>query len=123
MITSATHIWLVAAGFALIYRMSGFFNFSHAAAYTCGAYAAYVVTNWLSAPFVLGFFFGTATAAAVGGLLELSVFRLLRRRGAHPISLLLASLGCLIVIQSAISMVFGDDVKSAGRNGLSRVVL
>lgn len=120
---SSAHIWLVAAGFALIYKTTGFFNFSHAAVYTCGAYAAYAVTTGLGAPFVFGFFFGVVGAVAVGGLLEVSIFRLLRRHRAHQISLLLASLGILIVIQSAVSMVFGDDVKSAGGNGLPSTVI
>ena len=121
--TSTAHIWFVAAGFALIYRTTGFFNFSQAAVYTCGAYTAYAVTSGLGAPFILGFLCGVASAAVVGGFLELSVFRLLRGRGAHPISLLLASLGCLIVIQSTVSIVFGDDVKSGAGNGLSSIGL
>ena len=119
--SSTAHIWLVAAGFALIYRITAFFNFSHAAVYTCAAYAAYVITSGLRAPFLLALVVGVASAAAIGVLLEIGVFRFLRNRSAHPISLLLASLGCLIVIQSAVSMVFGDDVKSSGGHGLSGV--
>jgi branched-subunit amino acid ABC-type transport system permease component len=121
--SSAAHIWLVAAGFGLIYRTTRFFNFAHAAVYTCAAYAAYALTNTLRGHFFLGCLVGVAGAAVIGGLLEIGIFRPLRKRGARPISLLLASLGCLIVLQNVVSMMFGDDVKSTGSNGLSSVGL
>jgi branched-subunit amino acid ABC-type transport system permease component len=115
--TSAAHIWLIAAGFGLIYGTTRFFNFSHAAIYVCGAYAAYAVTSSLGANFFVGCIIGVCSAAILGGFLEISIFRPLRRRGTHPISLLLASLGCLVVLQNVISIVFGDDVKAAGGGG------
>jgi branched-subunit amino acid ABC-type transport system permease component len=116
-LSSAAHIWLVAAGFALIYRTTRFFNFTHAAVYTCGAYAAYTVTSALRGHAVFGYLFGIVSAAVIGGLLELCIFRPLRTRGAQSVSLLLASLGCLVVLQNAVSMVFGDDVKAAEDSG------
>jgi branched-subunit amino acid ABC-type transport system permease component len=115
--SSTAHIWLVAAGFALIYRTTRFFNFTHAAVYTCGAYAAYSVTSALRGHAVFGYLLGIVSATVIGGFLELCIFRPLRTRGAQSVSLLLASLGCLVVLQNAVSMVFGDDVKVVGDGG------
>jgi branched-chain amino acid transport system permease protein len=49
--------------------------------------------------------------------MEVSVYLPLRRKGASPLILLLASLGMYIVLQNVISMIFGDDTKSI-RSGL-----
>ena len=53
-----------------------------------------------------------ATAALLGVLMELYIFRPLRRRGATPMVLLIASLGLYIVLQNTISAFFGDSTRS-----------
>ena len=94
---------LVALGFGLIYSTTRFFHFAHAAIFTTGAYLAY--SGWL-----LGLSLYIAIPLAVigtsilGALLEVGVYRPLRRKGASSLILLLASLGLLIVIQNAISI-------------------
>lgn len=106
---------LVALGFGLIYSTTRFFHFAHAAIFTTGAYLAY--SGWL-----LGFSLTVAIPLAIGGaailgaLLEVGVYRPLRRNGASSLILLLASLGLLIVIQNAISLIFGDDTKTMRGN-------
>ncbi len=57
---------------------------------------------------VLGLF----GAAGIGWCLERWVYRPIRRTGASPLILLLASLGLYILLQNVISMVFGDDTKT-----------
>lgn len=102
---------LVALGFGLIYSTTRFFHFAHAAIFTVGAYLTY--SGWL-----LGLSLTAAIPLAIGGaailgsLLEVGVYRLLRRNGASSLVLLLASLGLLIIIQNAISLIFGDDTKT-----------
>jgi branched-chain amino acid transport system permease protein len=124
-VVATTHVWLVAAGFALIYRSSGFFNFAHAGTYTVGAYTAHAFFAFRSATVLwrlLGGLVGVTSAVLVGGLLEFAVFRQMRRRGAESGTLLLASVGCLIVLQSFVSLVFGDAVLPAMPTGASRGV-
>lgn len=102
---------LVALGFGLIYSTTRFFHFAHAAIFTVGAYLTY--SGWL-----LGLSLTAAIPLAIGGaailgsLLEVGVYRPLRRNGASSLVLLLASLGLLIIIQNAISLIFGDDTKT-----------
>jgi branched-chain amino acid transport system permease protein len=53
-----------------------------------------------------------AISAAVGCAMEVALYRPLRRRKARSTVLLVASLGLYIVLQNAISLTFGDDLKS-----------
>jgi len=52
-----------------------------------------------------------ATGTGLGWCLEFAVYRPMRRSGASSLILLLASLGLYILLQNAISMLFGDDTK------------
>jgi len=56
--------------------------------------------------------FACMSACLVGWMMELFIYKPLRKRGATSIILLLASLGLYIVLQNLISMIFGDDTKS-----------
>lgn len=98
-------------GFGFIYSTTRVFHFAHAAIYTAAAYLAY--SGWLLG---LRLYFAiplaVILASMLGGLLEIVVYRPLRKKEASPVILLLASLGLLIAIQNAISLLFGDDTKS-----------
>jgi len=107
---------LVALGFGLIYSTTRFFHFAHGAVYAAGAYLAYA--GWL-----LGLSLYVAIPLAVigtailGGLIDVGIYRPLRRKNASSLILLLASLGLFIVIQNLISLIFGDDTKTI-RSGI-----
>lgn len=128
---------LLALSFSLIYSTTRFFHFAHGAVYIVGAYGAYAVINWFRsnaawiAGDVMGGSIGGSTAAAVpwwahliaivvaigvaallGALMELLIYRPLRRRQAAAVVLLIASMGVYIVLQNAISAFFGDDTKT-----------
>jgi len=80
--------------------------------YTIAAYIAFVLmTNaQTSAPIaVLGALFG---ATMLGLLIEVSVFRPLRRRRGSSVIFLLASLGVVIALQNCVSIIFGDGLRS-----------
>jgi len=109
---------LIALSFSLIYGTTRFFHIAHGAVYVVGAYAAYAairLLNW-AAWGVWGTLgavvLAVAAAAVLGGLMECGIYRPLRRRGATPMVLLIASLGMYIVIQNLISAFFGDDTKT-----------
>ena len=109
---SASHIVLVAAGFSLIYQATRCFHFAHAAVYSTGAYVAYAVVNHWGAPNWFGLGIGMVSGGLLGGIIELAVYRPLRKVGATSIMLMLASLGLLIVIQNIISVLFGDETRA-----------
>ena len=108
---SASTILLIGLGFSLIYRTVRFFHFAHAIVITSGAYFAFACHDWANLSLWLAIPIGILLAACVGCLIDLVVYRPLRKRDASPLILLLASLGVYIVLQNTISMIFGDDTK------------
>lgn len=103
---------LIAFSFSYIYRIVSFFHFAHAVVFTSGAYFTFLFSMllgyslWVSIPLAI------VCACLLGCLMEVGVYKPLRKRNASPIILLLASLGIYIVLQNFISMFFGDDTKS-----------
>lgn len=49
-------IFIVAAGFALIYHVSRFFHFAHGIVFTAGAYFAFLLNVWIGVLFFFQFF-------------------------------------------------------------------
>lgn len=103
---------LVAVGFAVIYSTARFFHFAHGVVFASGAYFAYFFSIILGLPLWVAGIIAILLAGALGAAMEATVYRTLRKRGATPMVLLLASLGLYISLQNVISMVFGDDTKS-----------
>jgi branched-chain amino acid transport system permease protein len=111
-LVSAAVYALVAVGFALIYRTAGMFHFAHASVFTSGAYLALVLSRLPGLPLV----FGVAVAVLLSGLLgcamELAVYSPLRRWHGSPLAMLLVSIGLYVIMQNAVSGVFGDDFQT-----------
>jgi branched-subunit amino acid ABC-type transport system permease component len=105
---------LVAVGFSLTYRIGGFFNFAHAAILTLGAFFAYWINIDLGLHWVIAFPLAVFAAAAVGTGIDVLLYEPLRSRKANPESLLLASLGVYVILESAISMLWGTQTRSLG---------
>jgi branched-chain amino acid transport system permease protein len=102
---------LVALGFGLIYSTARFFHFAHGAVYTAGAYL--VFSAWSAGlSLYLAIPLAVVAGALIGMLMEIGVYRPLRKRGASSLVLLIASLGLFIVVQNLISVGFGDDSKT-----------
>jgi branched-chain amino acid transport system permease protein len=115
----------IAISFHIIYTTVRFFHLAHAGTYTTGAYVAYgvfwllsqffVPTGGQAAPFLA---YGASTLAAMlfCGLLGVGmdqiVYAPLRRRGASPLILLLASFGIAVVIENVIVLICGNEIRS-----------
>jgi len=117
-LTSASVYGLVAIGFGLIYSSARFFHFAHATLFAAGAYVTFLLAVRLGLPMLPSMLVATVSGGLLGGLLDLAIYRPLRRRQASGLVLLLASLGVYVVLQNAISLLFGDDTKMV-RTGLS----
>lgn len=111
LITSGV-IAMVAVGFALIYQTSRFFNLAHGIVLTSGAYFVLLFKVWLDLSIFLSSIIAIALSAVLGCLMEVSIYRPLRRRGASSIILLLASLGVYITLQNVISIIWGDETRT-----------
>lgn len=112
MTVAAAHCALVAVGFSLIYRTVRFFHFAHAVVYTIAAYGAFVLGGLAGDSVALPVLFAVGLGTLLGGTLELAVYRPIRRIGGSATGLLVASLGVLVVLQSGVSLLFGDDTKA-----------
>jgi len=102
----------IALGFYLLMRVCRVMNFSYGgvivlAPYVCSALCD-VVPPFIA---VAG---AVCSSAALALILEATVFRSLRRRNAHPVVSLVASLGLFVVIQALLQMVWGPARQSLG---------
>ena len=110
-LVSASTLALMAVGFGLIFSTTRFFHFAHAIVYTSAAYLTYCGNVQLDLPLGVAILPGVAGGVCLGGLMEVGLYRPMRRRSASALTLLIASLGTYVVLQNLISMTWGDDVK------------
>jgi len=103
---------LVALGFAVIYQTTRFFHFAHGAVYTFGAYFAFLFYTQLGLDRLFAFPLACVSTMILGVVLEVSIYKPMRKNKATDLTLLIASLGLYIVLQNVISIVWGDDTKT-----------
>ncbi len=105
---------LVASGFSLIYSICKFVHFAHGVVIAFGAYILYLVFSLIGLDFWLAVIFAIFSAVAIGLLMNVTVYKPLRKRKASNTILLLASFALLILFESLILILFGADVKTIG---------
>jgi len=103
---------LIGQSFALTYYTTRFFHIAHAVTLTFAAYFTFLFSVQLQCPVWLTIPLAILCATCVGMLSELALYKPLRRRGATPMALLIASLGLYIVLQNVISLCWGDHTRS-----------
>lgn len=101
---AASFIALVAVGLALIFGVMGVINFAHGELYMMGAYAVVFVFADQQLPFFFAVAVGLVFVGVLGLAMERFMFRPLRD---NPLSGLIASIGLLLVLQAAVTLVFG----------------
>lgn len=99
---------LASQGLMVIYRGSGVLSFAHGAIGMVGAYIHWEVKVKQGQPWWLAWIIGLLACAAIGALSHLLVMRQLRR--ASPLARIVATLGILIVLQSAAVLRYGARV-------------
>ncbi len=103
---------LIAVGFAIIYGTVRFFHFAHGAVYAVGAYLAWFTISNLGLPSAIGVVLACLAAGCLGLLFDVGVYRPLRARRSPNMVFLLASFGLFVLVQNALQLVFGTDIKS-----------
>lgn len=106
---------LIAVSFGIIYSTTQIFHLAHAGTYTIAAYTAIVVANMLGLPLWMALVAGLVVAVLFGALMELGMYRPMRRRNATKLAMFLASLGLSIVVSSAVQIIFGPKNLSLQR--------
>jgi len=103
---------LVGIGYSVIYNASGVINFAQGAFVMMGGlttYALYTIFGW---PLVLAALTTVVLAAGLGYVMEFTVIRRLRQLEASVFALILATLACQVVLESAALQIFGDEPHS-----------
>src|SRR4051794_131521 len=101
---------LAAVALTLIYGILKFPNFAIGAMLTAGAYLALAFNVYLSLPVLYAAAAGGAVFAVIAVGTDQAVFRPLRERSA--ITLLVASMGVSIVLETIARFVFGNGARS-----------
>ncbi len=126
-LSSASALFLVAAGLTLIFGVTRIVNFAHGSLYMLGAYLAYAAGAWLAGMGLGGaaFWLGVLAAAlAVGVLGALVEVLLLRRLYAAPELLqLTATFALVLIVRDAVLAAFGaEDLLGPRAPGLAGVI-
>jgi len=104
---------LFATSFWIIYSTTKYFNFAHGAIFTWGAYITYLFNKHWGIPIIISIAMSATLCALLGYFMEKGIFHSLRQRSGSTTNIqLIASLGIYIVLQNAVSLIFGDDTKS-----------
>jgi branched-chain amino acid transport system permease protein len=105
---------LMAMGLSLIYGVSGVFNYSHGSLLTLGAYFAWLMFSLFShvMNYALVFVVVIPIMFYLGVVIEKVVIRPLRRRPNWGFSVIIATLGLALIIDSLIFIIFGPLLKS-----------
>lgn len=99
-------LFMLSAGFTLIFSMLGVLNFAHATFYMLGAYLAYSITHYLN--FWMALFLAPVIVGILGALFEKYCLRKIHKLG--HISELLATFGLSYIILELIQLIWGRSV-------------
>ena len=117
-ILNTVHLWclysLYALSFWIIFYVYRFYNLSHGVVVLIGGYAAFTLGRLffpVNVYFILPLLIlvGLFASGSVGFIFEQAVFRRLYRSERSQLSLLLASFGVLISVQSGLVLLFGPS--------------
>lgn len=119
-IVSGNYFALGAAGLTLIFGVLRLVNFAHGEFLTFGAFMLLLGTS-LDLPLVLGAVFAVVLTALLGLVLELVLWRPVRRKRVGELQLLLLALGLAFFMRYAIAFVAGPEDRQTGANVIAAV--
>lgn len=103
-------IAMTAIGLSLIFGTTGLINFAHGEMVTIGAVVAFVFgTAPFRWPFIIAVILAVIAVAALGGLIELSLWRPLRKRGTGLIQMFIISIGLALLLRHVVLFFFGSQ--------------
>lgn len=120
-LVTGSYFALGAAGLTLVYGVLKLLNFAWGEYLTLGAYMAVLGRTAFDLPLGVALIFGAVATAVFALLLELSMWRPMRRKGAGMFQLLLMSLGLGFVMRYVIQLVAGTEVRQVGGNVTSTI--
>lgn len=101
---------LFALGFTLIFGVLEVINLAQGAVFMVGAFAGLMVVTKLNLGFAAALLTGMIAAGLLGWLLDLTAIRPLRKRKAHHLSPMIATIGSATLVTSVAQGLFGAEV-------------
>lgn len=100
---------LIAVGFAMVYSILNFSNFSHGVIMACGGFIGYfLVTS--GCPWILSFVLTAVLCGILDIIVELLAFRRIRIKRGPLIYLFVASITVLSLIENILAKAFGKNI-------------
>lgn len=121
-LVAGNYFALGAVGLTLIFGVLRLVNFAHGEFLTFGAYLL-ILGNELGLPLVLAVVFGVVGTAVLGVVLELGLWRPVRRKRVGELQLLLLALGLAFFLRNAIAFVASSEDRGTGANVTAGVSL
>jgi len=103
---------LIAISFSIIYRTAYFFHFAHGSIFMLGAYFVYFINVISNYTFSISILFSIIFCSLLGIIINSFVYKPIRRINGSSLILLIASLGIFIILQNAVSLFWGEDIKT-----------
>jgi branched-chain amino acid transport system permease protein len=119
-VVAGNYFALGAVGLTLIFSVLRLVNFAHGEFLTFGAYML-ILGNAVGLPLVLSVCFGVAVTAVLGVVLEVGLWRPVRRKRVGELQLLLLALGLAFFMRNAIAFVAGPEDRPTGANTTASV--
>lgn len=110
------YLALGAVGLSFVYGILRLINFAQGDFLTFGAYSTFLLNVTAHVPLIPSILFGIFTTAVFSVLLELGLWRPLRRRGAAGLQLILTTIGLAFLIRYTIQFVAGPEIHSLRAN-------
>lgn len=115
-------IAMTAIGLSLIFGTTGLVNFAHGELVTFGGLAAYFFNQTLGIQLIPAALIAMVVTGAVGGLVDLSVWRPLRHRKTGLIAMMVVSIGFSLLFRYIYLYQFGGRTRPYGDYNLQRAV-
>ena len=114
---------LAAIGLSLIYGTIGLANFAHAEFVTFGALIAYTFAVQLAFPFWLAFPLAVVLTGVLGLVLDVGLWKPLRKRGLSIVQLMVVSIGLSLGMRYIFQIFIGGDTRHLPDPGAEKFTL
>ncbi|CAN5142144.1 hypothetical protein BH18ACT4_BH18ACT4_02640 [soil metagenome] len=115
-------IAITAVGLSLIFGTTGLTNFAHGELVTFGAIVAWFINIDGGIQLIPATVLAMLVGGIAGGLLDLALWRPLRRRGVSLIAMLVISIGLSLLLRNLFQYWFGESSRAYGQYFAQRAV-
>ena len=102
---------LLAIGFALVYDTTRIFHIAAAGIYVFAAYMFWLANNTMHTNLLASAVFSILATVLISLLIELIVYRPLKKRDASLNIMMIASIGVMTILINIITLIFGHEAK------------